>query len=226
MYHPVQYYDHPGRYDCINQKLIAFLNYQTNLVLLSKLMQENQAILAEFSAETNTPETTTALPTELSVDHLMTNFLEKIAPLNYQRINHRVCAGVSNLPTHILLVSGRFSTGKAIGKTISQTFWRNYAMEILTAISTVISDGRIRRSFIRILPGDRVKIEMSRYDSTRGRLIYRLRRSRGKLDPKWDLVKKVFSNGVYQLATIEDGRIIPPVNGKFHPYPRKPASFF
>lgn len=35
--------------------------------------------------------------------------------------------------------------------------------------------GRIRRSFIRILPGDRVKIEVSRYDSTRGRIIYRLR---------------------------------------------------
>ncbi|KAL0912903.1 hypothetical protein M5K25_016318 [Dendrobium thyrsiflorum] len=36
--------------------------------------------------------------------------------------------------------------------------------------------GRIRRSFIRILPRDRVKIEMSRYDSTRGRIIYRLRK--------------------------------------------------
>ncbi|KAL2494454.1 S1-like domain-containing protein [Forsythia ovata] len=35
--------------------------------------------------------------------------------------------------------------------------------------------GKIRRSFIRILPGDRVKIEISRYDSTRGRIIYRLR---------------------------------------------------
>jgi len=35
--------------------------------------------------------------------------------------------------------------------------------------------GRIRRSFLRILPGDRVKIEVSRYDSTKGRLIYRLR---------------------------------------------------
>nr|YP_010488435.1 translational initiation factor 1 [Anaxagorea javanica]QNS22703.1 translational initiation factor 1 [Anaxagorea javanica] len=34
--------------------------------------------------------------------------------------------------------------------------------------------GKIRRSFIRILPGDRVKIEVSRYDSTRGRIIYRL----------------------------------------------------
>nr|UDZ59575.1 translation initiation factor 1 [Albidella nymphaeifolia] len=35
--------------------------------------------------------------------------------------------------------------------------------------------GKIRRSFIRILLGDRVKIEVSRYDSTRGRIIYRLR---------------------------------------------------
>ncbi|KAL4204556.1 hypothetical protein AMTRI_Chr01g132620 [Amborella trichopoda] len=35
---------------------------------------------------------------------------------------------------------------------------------------------RIRRSVIRILPGDRVKIEVSRYDSTKGRIIYRLRK--------------------------------------------------
>ncbi|PON40085.1 Translation initiation factor IF [Parasponia andersonii] len=37
--------------------------------------------------------------------------------------------------------------------------------------------GKIRKSFIRILPGDRVKVEVSRYDSTRGRIIYRLRTS-------------------------------------------------
>nr|YP_010464182.1 translation initiation factor 1 [Valerianella locusta]UUL71534.1 translation initiation factor 1 [Valerianella locusta] len=34
--------------------------------------------------------------------------------------------------------------------------------------------GKIRRGFIRILPGDRVKVEVSRYDSTKGRIIYRL----------------------------------------------------
>nr|QBC71375.1 translation initiation factor 1 [Anacampseros filamentosa] len=33
--------------------------------------------------------------------------------------------------------------------------------------------GRIRSSFIRILPGDRVQIEVSRYDSSKGRIIYR-----------------------------------------------------
>nr|YP_009387086.1 translational initiation factor 1 [Germainia capitata]ARS87242.1 translational initiation factor 1 [Germainia capitata] len=34
--------------------------------------------------------------------------------------------------------------------------------------------GKIRSSSIRILMGDRVKIEVSRYDSSKGRIIYRL----------------------------------------------------
>lgn len=35
--------------------------------------------------------------------------------------------------------------------------------------------GKIRRNYIRILLGDRVSIELSPYDLTRGRIIYRLR---------------------------------------------------
>ncbi|HCL90646.1 MAG TPA: translation initiation factor IF-1 [Candidatus Atribacteria bacterium] len=41
--------------------------------------------------------------------------------------------------------------------------------EILAHIS-----GKIRMHFIRILPGDRVKVEMSPYDLTQGRIVYRL----------------------------------------------------
>ena len=33
--------------------------------------------------------------------------------------------------------------------------------------------GRMRKHFIRILPGDRVLVELSPYDLTRGRIIYR-----------------------------------------------------
>ncbi len=33
--------------------------------------------------------------------------------------------------------------------------------------------GKIRMNFIRILPGDRVKVELSPYDLTRGRITYR-----------------------------------------------------
>lgn len=33
--------------------------------------------------------------------------------------------------------------------------------------------GKMRKHFIRILPGDRVLVELSPYDLTRGRIIYR-----------------------------------------------------
>jgi translation initiation factor IF-1 len=35
--------------------------------------------------------------------------------------------------------------------------------------------GKMRKFFIRILPGDRVKVELSPYDLTRGRITYRFR---------------------------------------------------
>ncbi len=35
--------------------------------------------------------------------------------------------------------------------------------------------GKMRRYFIRILPGDKVKLELSPYDLTRGRITYRAR---------------------------------------------------
>lgn len=42
--------------------------------------------------------------------------------------------------------------------------------EILAHIS-----GKIRKNFIRILPGDKVKVEMTPYDLSRGRITYRLK---------------------------------------------------
>jgi translation initiation factor IF-1 len=42
--------------------------------------------------------------------------------------------------------------------------------EVLAHIS-----GKLRMNFIRILPGDRVRVELSPYDLTRGRITYRLR---------------------------------------------------
>jgi translation initiation factor IF-1 len=37
------------------------------------------------------------------------------------------------------------------------------------------TSGKMRRYRIRILPGDRIKIELSPYDLTRGRIVYRHR---------------------------------------------------
>lgn len=36
--------------------------------------------------------------------------------------------------------------------------------------------GKMRTHFIRILPGDKVKIELSPYDLTKGRITYRLKK--------------------------------------------------
>ncbi|AEJ23396.1 translation initiation factor IF-1 [Weissella koreensis] len=42
--------------------------------------------------------------------------------------------------------------------------------EILAHVS-----GKIRKNFIRILPGDHVKVEMSPYDLTKGRITFRFK---------------------------------------------------
>ena len=38
--------------------------------------------------------------------------------------------------------------------------------------------GKMRKYYIRILLGDRVQVEMSPYDLTRGRIVYRYKKSR------------------------------------------------
>ena len=42
--------------------------------------------------------------------------------------------------------------------------------EVLAHVS-----GKMRMNFIRILPGDKVKVELSPYDLTRGRITYRFK---------------------------------------------------
>ena len=45
---------------------------------------------------------------------------------------------------------------------------RENGVEVLAHIS-----GKIRMNYIRILPGDKVKVELSPYDLTRGRIVWR-----------------------------------------------------
>jgi translation initiation factor IF-1 len=42
--------------------------------------------------------------------------------------------------------------------------------DVLATIS-----GKMRKNYIRLLPGDRVRVELSPYDLSRGRITYRLR---------------------------------------------------
>ena len=50
----------------------------------------------------------------------------------------------------------------------------NSDREILGIVS-----GKMRKHFIRILPGDRVKVELSPYDLTKGRIMFRHLPNRG-----------------------------------------------
>ena len=44
-----------------------------------------------------------------------------------------------------------------------------------TILESMPISGKIRKNFIRILPGDRVKVEMTPYDLSRGRITFRLK---------------------------------------------------
>ena len=56
--------------------------------------------------------------------------------------------------------------GKVVEK-LPNAFFEN-GHQILATIS-----GKLRMNFIRILPGDKVTIELSPYDLTKGRIIWR-----------------------------------------------------
>jgi len=60
-----------------------------------------------------------------------------------------------------------------VTKVLPSTLYRvklDNDMEVLAHIS-----GRMRHFFIKIVAGDRVKLEMSPYDLTKGRITYRFR---------------------------------------------------
>ena len=61
--------------------------------------------------------------------------------------------------------------------------------EILAHIS-----GKIRKNFIRILPGDKVKVEMTPYDLSRGRITFRLKQKSHVQNIKKEKTMKVRSS--------------------------------
>ena len=55
--------------------------------------------------------------------------------------------------------------------------------------------GKIRKNFIRIMAGDRVKLEMSPYDLTRGRIVTRIDPVRKVIENEEDKSTKKNKNG-------------------------------
>ena len=61
-----------------------------------------------------------------------------------------------------------------IVEALPSTMFRVHIDDLDTNVLATIS-GKMRKHYIRILPGDRVKVELSPYDLTRGRITYRHR---------------------------------------------------
>ena len=58
-----------------------------------------------------------------------------------------------------------------IGESLSNAMFRVRLENGHTIVATI--SGKMRMNYIKILPGDKVAVEMSPYDLTRGRITYR-----------------------------------------------------
>ena len=61
-----------------------------------------------------------------------------------------------------------------VAEALPSTMFRVQIDDMPNTVLATIS-GKMRKNYIRILPGDRVKVELSPYDLTRGRITFRLK---------------------------------------------------
>jgi len=67
---------------------------------------------------------------------------------------------------------GSFELEGIVTESLPNTLFRVKLPDGSVILCTL--SGKMRMHFVKILPGDRVKIEMTQYDKTRGRITYRL----------------------------------------------------
>lgn len=65
-------------------------------------------------------------------------------------------------------------TGQVVENLPNTTFRVKLDKQFGEKIILCYLSGKMRKNYIKILPGDRVKIEITPYDPERGRIIYRL----------------------------------------------------
>lgn len=58
-------------------------------------------------------------------------------------------------------------------ENLPNTLFRIQLKEVDKVVLCYLS-GKMRKNYIKILPGDKVRIEMTPYDKDRGRIIYRI----------------------------------------------------
>lgn len=66
---------------------------------------------------------------------------------------------------------GITETDGVVRQALPNTMFRVELTDGRTILATL--RGRLRKNYIRIFPGDRVKVEMTKYDEERGRIVYK-----------------------------------------------------
>ena len=64
-----------------------------------------------------------------------------------------------------------------VSQELGNSMFRVELEDIESPAITCTISGKIRKNYIRIMAGDRVKLEMSPYDLTKGRIVTRLKNS-------------------------------------------------
>ena len=88
----------------------------------------------------------------------------------------------SGVPSHTSgggVISVKEETIEVVGTVVEAFRSGTYRVELDDGRHTVLAytGGKMRKFRIRIVVGDRVKVELSPYDLTRGRIVYRERES-------------------------------------------------
>lgn len=66
------------------------------------------------------------------------------------------------------------ATGEVLENLPNTTFRVRLDEDFQGKVILCYLSGRMRKNYIKILPGDRVRVELTKYDLERGRITYRL----------------------------------------------------
>jgi len=67
--------------------------------------------------------------------------------------------------------NGSYELEGTVTELLPNTMFRVVTADKKSLLTTL--KGKMRRAYVRVFPGDRVKVEMTKYDEDRGRIIYK-----------------------------------------------------
>lgn len=66
---------------------------------------------------------------------------------------------------------GIYTLEGTVTETLPNTMFRVVTVDGKSLLTTL--KGKMRKSYVRVFPGDRVKVEMTKYDEDRGRIVFK-----------------------------------------------------